>query len=95
MGSIQESFRSVFYLFALCTFDGGTVHAVGCVCGGQRKILSCRLSFYLVVLGIELRPSVWVAGSSAPIEPCHWPLYSRRFYGSRLSGNIVPSKGVV
>lgn len=31
MGSIQESFKSVFYLFVLCAFDGGTVHAVGCV----------------------------------------------------------------
>lgn len=62
--------------------------------GGQRKILSRRLSFYLVVLGIKVRPSVWAAGtpagSSAPTEPCHWPLYSRRVYGSRLSGNIVP-----
>lgn len=64
------------------------------MCGGQRKILSCRLSFYLVVLGMELRPSVWTAGtpagSSAPTESCHWPLYSRRVYGSRLSANIVP-----
>lgn len=53
--------------------------------------------FYLVVLGIEVRPLVWAAGipagSSAPTEPCHWPLSSRRVYGSRLSGNIVLSQG--
>lgn len=31
VGSIQESFKSVFYLFVLCAFDGEAVHAVGCV----------------------------------------------------------------
>lgn len=43
---------------------------------------------------MELRLSVWTAGtpagSSAPTESCHWPLYPRRVYGSRLSANIVP-----
>lgn len=56
MGNIHESFKSVFCLF--CVHLMGELVTLWGVCGGQRKILSSRLSFYLVVLGIKVRPSV-------------------------------------
>lgn len=68
------------YLFGV---HWGGVHAVGCV---WRSEESCSLSFYLAVLGTTGQQT-WQQ-APLPTEPCHWPLYSRRFNGSRLSGNI-------
>lgn len=86
----------MYFIYLFCVHLMGKLSTLWGVCAGQRKILS-RLSFYLVVLGIEVRPLVWAAGipagSSAPTEPCHWPLSPKRVYGSRLSGNIVLSQG--